>query len=71
MRSRPDDPGIDYADRPGEALCSTANTAALSTGNISNKELETLLIANFDQIISDLTNNRFIEFTQEHVIVHV
>lgn len=41
-----------------------------STGNINNKELEKLLIANFDQIISDLTNNRFIELTREHVIVH-
>lgn len=42
-----------------------------STGNIGDRELETLLIANFDQIISDLTNNRFIELTREHVIVHV
>jgi len=42
-----------------------------STGNINNKELETLLISNFDQIISDLTDNRFIELTYEHVIVHV
>jgi len=43
----------------------------LSTGNISNKELETLLIANLAQIISDLTDERFIELTQEHVIVHM
>lgn len=43
----------------------------ISTGNISNKELESLLIANFDQIISDLAENRFIELTREHVIVHV
>jgi predicted nuclease of predicted toxin-antitoxin system len=42
-----------------------------SIGNINNKELEALLISNFDQIISDLTNNRFIELTREHVIVHV
>ena len=42
-----------------------------STGNISNKELEKLLISNFDQIVSDLTDNRFIELTREHVIVHV
>jgi len=42
-----------------------------STGNISNKELEALLIANFEQIISDLTNNRFVELTREHVIAHV
>ena len=43
----------------------------ISTGNIGNKELETLLIANFNQIISDLTNNQFIELTREHVVVHV
>jgi predicted nuclease of predicted toxin-antitoxin system len=43
----------------------------ISTGNISDKELESLLITNFEQIISDLTNNRFIELTREHVIVHV
>ena len=42
----------------------------ISTGNISNRELEALLIANFEQIISDLTNHRFIELTREHVIVH-
>jgi len=42
-----------------------------STGNISNKELEALLVANFDQIISDLTDNRFIELTREYVMVHV
>ena len=41
-----------------------------STGNINNKELESILISNFDQIISDLTANRFIELTREHVIVH-
>ena len=42
-----------------------------STGNIGDRELETLLIANFDQIIADLTENRFIELTREHVIVHI
>jgi predicted nuclease of predicted toxin-antitoxin system len=41
-----------------------------SISNINNKELEVLLILNFDQIISDLSNNRFIELTREHVIVH-
>lgn len=41
-----------------------------STGNINNNKLEALVIANFDQIISDLTDNRFIELTREHVIVH-
>jgi len=42
----------------------------ISTGNISNQELEALVIANFEQIIADLTDNRFIELTREHVIVH-
>jgi predicted nuclease of predicted toxin-antitoxin system len=42
----------------------------ISTGNISNKELEVLLIANFDQIIADLSSNRFIELSRELVIVH-
>jgi len=43
----------------------------ISTGNIRNTELEALLIGNFDQLISALTENRFIELTKEHVIVHV
>ena len=41
-----------------------------STGNISNQELKSILIANLEQIVSDLTDNRFIELTREHVIVH-
>ncbi len=43
----------------------------ISTGNIRNKELETLFIANFDQIINGLSDNHFVELTREHVIVHV
>jgi len=42
----------------------------ISTGNIRNVELETLLIANFDQLISALTENRYVELTREHVVVH-
>ena len=42
----------------------------ISTGNIRNAELETLLTANFDQLISTLTENRYVELTVEHVIVH-
>ncbi len=42
----------------------------ISTGNIRNTELETLLIANFDQLISALVENRYVELTREHVIVH-
>lgn len=43
----------------------------ISTGNIRNNELEKLLVANFDQLIIALTENRYIELTREHVIVHV
>ena len=50
-------------DRPGKLLL-------ISTGNIRNAELEALSIANFDQLISALTENRFVELTREHVIVH-
>jgi len=42
----------------------------ISTGNIRNKELEALRTMNFEKIISELTNNRFVELTREHVIVH-
>jgi predicted nuclease of predicted toxin-antitoxin system len=42
----------------------------ISTGNIRNAELEILLIANFDQLISALTVNRFVELTREHIIAH-
>jgi predicted nuclease of predicted toxin-antitoxin system len=42
----------------------------VSTGNINNKELESLLVANFEQIINDLSNNRFVELSRDHVIVH-
>ena len=42
----------------------------ISTGNIRNAELETLLIANFDQLIGALLEHRYVELTREHVIVH-
>lgn len=42
----------------------------ISTGNIRNAELETLLIANFDQLILALIENRYVELTREHVVVH-
>lgn len=42
----------------------------ISTGNIRNSELETLLAINFDQLILALTENRYVELTREHVIVH-
>jgi predicted nuclease of predicted toxin-antitoxin system len=42
----------------------------ISTGNIRNVELEELLVANFDQLIAELIDNRFVELTREHIIVH-
>jgi predicted nuclease of predicted toxin-antitoxin system len=42
----------------------------ISTGNISNKELEILLVSNFDQIVNDLSNNRFVELNRDHIVVH-
>jgi len=42
----------------------------ISTGNIRNTELETLLMANFDPLISALTENHYVELTREHIIVH-
>jgi len=42
----------------------------ISTGNIRNVELETLLVANFQPLIAVLTENRFVELTREHIIVH-
>jgi len=50
-------------DRPQKLLL-------ISTGNIRNVELETLLVANFDQLITALTENRYVELTREHVIIH-
>jgi predicted nuclease of predicted toxin-antitoxin system len=50
-------------DRPNKLLL-------ISTGNIRNAELETLLTANFDQLILALTENRYVEMTREHIVVH-
>jgi predicted nuclease of predicted toxin-antitoxin system len=50
-------------DRPDKLLL-------ISTGNIRNADLESLLIANFEQLIAALTENRYVEMTREHIIVH-
>ena len=42
----------------------------ISTGNIRNADLDNLLVANFDQLIDALAENRYVELTLEHVIVH-
>ena len=43
----------------------------ISTGNIRNADLEALLIMNFDELIKGLAENRFVELTREHIIVHM
>jgi len=50
-------------DRPQKLLL-------ISTGNIQNADLESLLVTNFDSLISALIENRFVELTREHIIVH-
>jgi predicted nuclease of predicted toxin-antitoxin system len=42
----------------------------ISTGNIRNIELEAILMTNFDQLIADLSSNRFVELSRDHIIVH-
>lgn len=42
----------------------------ISTGNIRNAQLESLLVENFRQLIAALTENRYVELTRDHVIVH-
>lgn len=49
-------------DRPNKLLL-------ISTGNIRNKDLEILLAANFEQIITELSNNRFVELSRDRIIV--
>jgi predicted nuclease of predicted toxin-antitoxin system len=42
----------------------------INTGNITNKELHTLLNKNIQMIVSSFKTSRFIELTIKHVIVH-
>jgi predicted nuclease of predicted toxin-antitoxin system len=43
----------------------------ISTGNISNPELERLIHANAHQVMALLMNHRFIEMSRTEIIVHV
>ncbi|MEB2333317.1 MAG: DUF5615 family PIN-like protein [Anaerolineaceae bacterium] len=75
---------LDYADRENHVITTKDSDFStsfwlnnrpeklllISTGNISNDELESLLISNFVQIVEYLTDNRFVELTREHVVVH-
>lgn len=42
----------------------------VSTGNIRNSELESLLISNLENIADDLNSYDFVEITRKTVIVH-
>lgn len=42
----------------------------ISTGNLRNAELETLMITSFEQLVAALLEHRYVELTREHVIVH-
>ena len=43
----------------------------ISTGNISNKDLEALILANFDQIVVLFQQYRFVELNRMDVIAHL
>jgi predicted nuclease of predicted toxin-antitoxin system len=43
----------------------------ISTGNISNPELERLIQANVNQIFLLFADHRFVEMTRSEIIVHV
>lgn len=42
----------------------------VSTGNISNLELEQLFLRNLDIIVAGFTSHDFVELSRTHVIVH-
>lgn len=43
----------------------------ISTGNISNLDLERLILANLSTIVTLFANHRFIELSRTDIIVHV
>ena len=42
----------------------------ISTGNISNTELEGVFIPNLSDIVKTLSEHRFVELTREKILVH-
>ena len=42
----------------------------ISTGNISNDELETLVVANQQAIVTALAENAFVELTRTGLLIH-
>lgn len=43
----------------------------LSTGNISNRDLEALIRANIDQVVALFQQHRFVELSRTDVVVHM
>jgi len=43
----------------------------ISTGNISNTELETIIKTNLGKIVEAFISNRFIELTRDSLITHI
>jgi predicted nuclease of predicted toxin-antitoxin system len=43
----------------------------VSTGNISNANLEAILLPQLDRIVEALAERRFVEITRDTIIVHV
>ena len=42
----------------------------INTGNIRNKELQELFVVNLEKLAEALEENRFVELTNESIIVH-
>lgn len=43
----------------------------ISTGNISNRDLEQLVAANIETIVEIFENNRFVELSRTEIFVHI
>ncbi|GAB4205570.1 MAG: hypothetical protein OHK0022_31770 [Roseiflexaceae bacterium] len=43
----------------------------ISTGNITNKELEQLVLANIAQVVSLFQSHRFLELSRTNLIIHL
>ena len=42
----------------------------VNTGNIRNKELQELFVVNLEKLVEALEENRFVELTNESIVVH-
>jgi predicted nuclease of predicted toxin-antitoxin system len=60
---------LDYSET-NNCVITTKDSDFSTAFWLQNRPQKLLLIANFDQLISALTENRYVELTREHVIVH-